>query len=393
MKKLFTILLSFVALGAYAQSTDYYPSNGVVYYGEVIANWGNFFFDANSNYGNTLGEGSIVSTSQSDAYDGAFEVAIDDSAYVYTVGASDTTTIPNTINVWPQTIKGLKVSKQYYFSGTQPIVRLLLKIENPTGSDQSVRVDIGSNLGSDDVTQMDSCSTGSSNLSNADRWAITSDGSSSVDPLGDPVNTWVRYGLGSPLDSVKFDGTHAPAWNNLTGEVNPIPEAGNDNLVDSIHVTVPANSYVYVMQFNRLDSTVIAAKAYVHTFDDLAAMAADGLFDGISPSDLAKIANWDFGSVPTSVIKPKAIANASNQVGSITLSPNPNNGTVNVSWSTDSNISEIQVVNSLGNIVKTVVVGAISTIQINTSDLPNGVYYLHLNDGSSNGIVKKMVKK
>jgi hypothetical protein len=487
-KKLLGFLFSLIMTGAYAQNYDYTVGNiiygGVLYYSEGVN-----YSDQNGTGGSAIDEGSIISSGQSDAYDGAFEVAVDDTAFTNVPAGSDTTLVPNVINTATQTIKGLLVSKHFYFAAGLPIVRLLVKIENPTGVDTNVRVNIVSNLGSDSRTELDSCSTGNISLSNSDRWAITSDGYSPTLPGGDPVNTWVRFGLGTPAAITYF---------------NSKPESGNEFINDSLRVTIPANSFIYIMQFNRLDSTIVAAKANVSMFDNLNTMNSNGLFAGINVSDYSKIVNWDmsiltptiassnlsFSNVSTNsftvnwtngngsnrlvLIKQGSAVNQDPSYGSytsstvfgsgtqlgtgnyaiynsngssvtvtglttnttyfvkvyeyngtgsltsydttaalsgskitssvtgisstlgtekITLSPNPNNGTVAIDYSIENIPSEIRILNSIGEIVKVIPVSSAATsLLLDTSTLENGMYFLHFINSSNKNLVKKMIK-
>jgi len=282
MKKLLFILglTSFTAVSQ-AQVTTYTVSNR--YYDGILSE-GNVYQDPAGNSGTSVSDAFIISTGQEDAYDGAYEIALDDSAFTYAPALSDTDLVHNVFTTTTQTIHGLVVSKEYYFPTNLPIMRLKVKIENNTSATKSVRLNIASDMGSDSGTQLDSSSTAGATLVNADRWMITSDGASATTPSGDPVNTWVRFGPGNIQSPVYFDTK---------------PEAGEEKYIDSMRVTIPANSFIYVIQFNRIDSTIATAKANAGLFDNLQTMIADSLFRGIG--DYSKVVNWDF-TVPAPTV-------------------------------------------------------------------------------------------
>ncbi|MBS1636346.1 MAG: T9SS type A sorting domain-containing protein [Bacteroidetes bacterium] len=259
----------------YDYNNSCYTFGNVQYCAPWYYDYGNRYYDPiHGISGDAMDDATILSTGQGDAYDGAFEVAVNDTAYS---NAPDNLisfdTLTNTMRGEPQQINGLDVTKELHFYLNKPIVRLNVKLENPTGSPIQVRVAVSSNLGSDNQTQLDSNSTATGTLSNADRWMITSDGQ----VHSDPINTWVRRGAG-PLQS-------------QPGFYHDKPEMGDDDYEDSLNVTIPAHSYVNVVQFNRVDSTVQAAKNFVSYFNHLPTMINDNLFEGIS--DLSKIVNWN----------------------------------------------------------------------------------------------------
>jgi len=165
----------------------------------------------------------------------------------------------------------------------------------------------------------------------------------------------------------------------------PLDDYSNDGLVDTFAVSVPANSFITFVQFIRLDSTVIAAKENVSLFDDVDAMIEAGLFDGITEEEYPMIVNWDMPEPVNSLDK--------KITDKITLMPNPNNGYVQISFEQLSNISEIRVVNMVGSVVKTVNISKNTTsLNMNTSDLPSGMYFLQFTDGKTQSYVHKMIK-
>ncbi len=74
------------------------------------------------------------------------------------------------------------------------------------------------------------------------------------------------------------------------------------------------------------------------------------------------------------------------ELGRITLSPNPTNGLVHIEGTT---VSEVRVYNTIGQLVKT----AQNTNEVNLRGLPQGVYLLRIMDESGASATKKLVVK
>jgi hypothetical protein len=298
-------LLSGLLMIAYCviNAQNYYPSGSTTIptwaYNNVVAdNNGNYYNNSTGKSGNVIDDAELnfVTFNNGDAYDGAFEFFIntEDSVYtesgVYTGGVD---TIGTTISLSEQFIDSLYVSKNYYFSPTEPVVRAIFKIRNPAQSVRTVKVGIYTNMGSDGSTIMDTCSTGGASLTDADRWMVTTDGYPY--DSGDPINTWVRFGPGTVLSAPVFGLK---------------PEENIDDYLDTVEVIVPANSYSLILQFNRMDSTSAAARINTAKFNTVAAVKAAGYLTGMSDAELDSVVNWDFSSIvchPISVNNPQTI--------------------------------------------------------------------------------------
>jgi hypothetical protein len=292
MKKMKKILLAglFAIATCAIKAQDYYPSGSLNiptwYYSYVVSdNDGYFYNPSTSKSGDVIDDAGLyyATFTNGDAYDGAFEffIGVQDSVYTESgalTGNVDTT--GNTISLGEQLIDSFYVSKKYYFSPSEPVVRTTFKIRNPTGVVRSTKVGIYSNLGSDSRTKLDTCFTGNDTLTDADRWMVTKDGSYYGE--GDPINTWIRFGPGTIASSPIF------------GEK---PEKGSDDFLDTVAISVPPNSYLLIMQFNRMDSDTLAARTNVIRFNSIATMKASGYFTGMSNDELAKIVNWNLSSV------------------------------------------------------------------------------------------------
>lgn len=291
-KNLLFVCMLFTAVALKAQY--YYPSGDTTapswaYY-NVVTNYGDYSNPSTGKSGDAIEDAYLYfpGITVGDAWDGAFEFFINVQDSVYTdagadsVGGVDTT--GTTFSLLEQLINGLYVSKKYYFSPAEPVVRVTYKLRNPSATAISVKAVAHTNLGSDGQTIMDSSSSGIDSLVNTDRWMITSDGTGY--PNGDAVNTWVRFGPGTIACTPVFGDR---------------PESGTGSYSDTIAVTVPANSYVLFMQLNRLDSSVSAATAHVATFNTVAGIHDAGYLTGMTDEELLSVVNWDFSSLICSV--------------------------------------------------------------------------------------------
>jgi len=280
-----------------------------VYYPAPDSLWGyeNVVSDGGGDFNNpTTGKSGAViddaklnypTAQQTDAFDGAFEFFVNTTDSVYTesgidvIGGVDTT--GTTITSAEQLIDGFYVSKKYYFSTIDPVVRATFKIRNPTSNVMLAKIGINTNLGSDSQTVMDTSSTGGDTLVNADRWMVTTD--STQLNTGDPILTWVRFGPGTIASSPVFGKK---------------PELHVGNYIDTVYVSVPANSYSLILQLCRLDSNTEAARINVGTFNTAAGINNAGYLDGLSDTDLTNVVNWDFSSIicnPVSINNPQSV--------------------------------------------------------------------------------------
>ena len=224
----------------------------------------------------------------SDAYDFGWSGWVNDVPFVAPSVVDLTGT---TMLAGPVTMSGINVFVQYYFSPTLQAGRILVWLVNPASSATAVTVKVPINFGSDNDTQVDATSSGDTTVTTTDRWVVTSDGG-----LGDPVNTTVFYGPGSP--------TSTPSA--YTQTVFSCYTA--DGLGATFNVTVPPTSSVALMFFAGLGdivgqgNTISGAISNAAIFDSVATLANTtdllaGVTVGTSPGS-APILNWEGLSVP-----------------------------------------------------------------------------------------------
>jgi hypothetical protein len=302
MKKiLFLSFFMFAFWGLKAQ--NYYPTGSTFvptwhYVNVVGENEGNYHNPKTDKNGCAVSDAGLTYTTfkDGDAYDGAFEFFVNIGDSVYTETGIDSVpsfvdTVGTSISLGEQLIDGFYVSKSYFFSPNTPVVRAVFKIRNPTSAPMSAKIGIYTNMGSDDATTLDTCSTGADTLNNAARWMVTWDTNinGSGFPSGDPINTFVRFGPGTIAST--------PVFGEMPQQ-QPIPLGYyQDDYLDTVAVTVPANSYSLIMQFNRMDTTLQAARANAVDFNSVDTINARGFLSGMSEMELSKVVNWNFSSL------------------------------------------------------------------------------------------------
>jgi len=221
-----------------------------------------------------------------DAYDTAWLTTVD-TTFVGTSGVGDLT--GNTYTGNPQTISGLDVTYQLFFSADTQCNRLVLFFDNPLTIPISETVRIATNFGSDDDTTVEGTSSGGGVLTTADRWIVTSDGDGGSP--GDPVNTTVFYGPGGE----KGFGFEPPT--SVTQTV--CDDSGNEGVGATYDITVPQASTRCLMLFACLaditgtENTIAGALAAAPLFDSNDTIPGD-LLTGLTIAQLAECVNWDF---------------------------------------------------------------------------------------------------
>lgn len=249
---------------------QYYPNGNP----SIYPNW--LFYHTS---GLILDESEIYPTDSTafyDGLDGAFELALIDTLGMYQYYSSNVyDTVGTMLSGETETILGFSVDKFLRHSPTEPLVRSVYKITNDSSFTRNLIVNSYSNVGSDGNTQFEFGSTGGLTSNSLDRWSITTD---YLSPDGDPVNTFVRCGLGN-IDCF-------PVY-------SLIPANGNDDFENRFTFDIPANSTRYIVEFYRASVDTIEAIDNTPIFDNTDAMITAGYFDGMTTSELNQIINWD----------------------------------------------------------------------------------------------------
>jgi hypothetical protein len=177
----------------------------------------------------------------------------------------------------PEPMAGLQVTIEWRALASTAAMRTFATLQNATGADITVPISWDTNLGSDAGTTAVASSSGDTTFDAGDRWLVTSDDAL---PAGDPVNTTVLFGPGSP--DVRPSSV-ADLFNGCAGE---------QGVVAGYTVTVPAGQSRYLLFFNQMSQTNAEALAAATGFD--ANPALDSVFLAGIGAQLPNILNWDF---------------------------------------------------------------------------------------------------
>ena len=224
-----------------------------------------------------VSDGTLTSESgsrQGDAFDNASMLWINGEQ----VGGFLRAATESTSNYATVPISGLDVTVQYHAVSTSPTLRHYTTLRNDTGSDIFAVVNFTTNFGSDGGTGIYTTSSGDARLNEADRWVITDDFSEDV---GDPANTTVLYGPGSPRSPVVF--TQQTVFNCWSSE----------GLNARLDVVIPAGTQRSLLFFHHLSASSANADFESLQFETTPAVGS-ALVEGLSAEQLSEIVNWDF---------------------------------------------------------------------------------------------------
>lgn len=175
-------------------------------------------------------------------------------------------------------VAGLQVTAQYHAVSSSATLRNYTTLRNDSGSDIFAVINFTSNFGSDGGTSIYSTSSDNTSFEASDRWVITDDYSSTG---GDPANTTVFYGPGSPDSPVVFAQERAFSCYSSNG------------LNARVDVIVPAGSTRSLLFFHQMSSSSVNAVVESAQFDSTPALGSP-LVEGLSQEQLDEVVNWDF---------------------------------------------------------------------------------------------------
>jgi Ca2+-binding RTX toxin-like protein len=198
----------------------------------------------------------------------------------------------NTMSFGGQPFAGLQLRQQnavFALSPTQPVIRSILEVNNPTAAPISVTIGSFNNIGSDNFTTIVSTSDGDTAFNPAtDRWV-----SSFQDYNPQNISTDPRL-----LFVVQGPGTVATPLAATSRFVD-----GDDNPTFNYDLTVQPGQTVALMVFTGLFASKAAATdAGTNVFNSNATVQAAGLLRGLSAQQLSEIVNWNLGSTPVTVV-------------------------------------------------------------------------------------------
>jgi|SRR5580658_1051351 hypothetical protein len=187
----------------------------------------------------------------------------------------------------PQSLSGLTVTGQMYFSPVSAVARSMLIMQNPTGAPITATVLSASNLGSDQQTFLQTTSSGDNVLDPTDNWFISSQ-TANPTKADDPILTFAFSGAGGAVRGSNVDA----------------PGSGRKNLFyENYTVTIPAGQTRSLMTFVQMSDTVAHAEATATLFNTNASLQGTDYLTGLDATREAQILNWNLaphvGPVPT----------------------------------------------------------------------------------------------
>lgn len=222
-------------------------------------------FDGNGYMWDVFGQGAI-GDGTNDAYDGGLTLSVDATGFgVFTEGIA----LQNgrEIQIGPDTLSGLEVSRRVFVSGDRAFARFLEVLVNRGTSPVTAQVTVTVNLGSNGATVLVSTSDFDATFEATDRWVVSDD----ADGTGDPSLAHVTAGAGGAIG--------------VASVTSPL-----GNLTYTYSVTVAAGARAIVMHFASQNPNRDTA---LRTATSLAALGVVGALDGMSSTDLAAVVNWD----------------------------------------------------------------------------------------------------
>jgi hypothetical protein len=214
-----------------------------------------------------------------DAYDNAAMLWLDSTVFVPPDPVDLT---GQTLTAGPVSMSGLDVTMQYYAASGDATLRTLITFQNPSGSAINATAEWVNNHGSDGGTGIRGTSDGDLTFSTADRWIVSSD---SAGTPGDPVNTYVLFGPGSPAATPS-------AASQLVFSC-----AGTEGVLSTFDISVPAGATRHLMFFNQMNAENAEGLAGAVEFDTNPAQGGD-LLSGLDATQLSEVLNWAFGAPP-----------------------------------------------------------------------------------------------
>jgi len=276
MKKLIAVLISLLFVGSVFGVTSIF---GV----ELIESKDFIFKDFDTEIG-VIDDAESKDKTLEDAYDGAFELYIDDNWYGYAYWweeEADYTTEAGGREyvLHKETMSGLTVYRKVYFPEDRNWVRYLEILHNPTVSPITVEVGIYSDLGSDDYTRVVMTSNGNKIADENDYWAVSDDeygGNTKDDPS--LAHVWDGPGGAKRVEDV---------LDYVYGDVDEITYIWKD-------VTVNPGQTVVLMHFGGLgmkNSDAIAIAQDLYNYNDVRM--------GYDLQEINLIINWSPARIAT----------------------------------------------------------------------------------------------
>jgi outer membrane autotransporter protein len=229
----------------------------------------------------TASNDGFVNVSDGDHFDDAMGVRIGGVAYGGDINAALVDGLKITLP--SQSISGMNVQVQFLASNTSAVMRQLVTIQNPTGSDFNSTISWINNTGNDSSQVTIGTSSGDLAQTIGDRWIATAD-HSDVNLVGTEANVFVMYGPDAPAAT-----TTSVAMVENEGSFG---SADDEGLTATLAITVPAGETRYIMFFVGATVTGQEGLDLATAFDDTASAIFQSLVSDLTADQVAQILNW-----------------------------------------------------------------------------------------------------
>ena len=217
----------------------------------------------------------------SDAYDDAFGIAVNDQTVPASGATVDRVDGPDgtTVTIDPVVPAGFSANQQLFFFDGDPLIRLFFEITNTGAAQTTAAIELGADLGADSNTTIEVDSDGSGVLGSNDRFVVFSDGPSDSDPF----TLFTYYGGGAG---------ETPSITGLFSEDEP------NSLFELLLAPGETKSLLFFGGvFDTVTSSIGEAAGFGTSLTGtLNRLGADGFLTGLSDEQLATVVNY---AVPT----------------------------------------------------------------------------------------------
>jgi|GEM_PF-2117785 hypothetical protein len=254
------------------------------------------FSTTSSDWGFSNASLHTASGTRTEAFNGALSWLVGGTSaggYHSPSGTVDITPFPvnpavgTTLTGAPQSLSGLTVTGQMYFSPVLAVARSMLTMQNQTGAPITVTVQSASNLGSNEQTFLQTTSSGDAVLDPTDNWFVSSE-TANPTKASDPILTFAFSGPGGAVRGSNIDA----------------PGSGQNALFyENYTVTIPAGQTRSLMAFVQMSDTVAHAEATAVLFNTNTSLQGTDYLTGLDATRQSQILNWNLaprvGAVPT----------------------------------------------------------------------------------------------
>ncbi len=258
---------------------------------------------------------------ESDAYDIAGLVFVDDAVYVDDDSTVDISAAggDSVVTASTQSLSGLDVTVEHRYFARGDVARIQVTLANPSAATISPSVDIVHNWGSDDSTIIAGSSSGDTSFTAADRWLVTAD---DLVNGSDPINTSVYFGPGTVAEPPTAVSTTVFDCSDVDGGMATfdlaIAAGETQDLVFFLKMT-EGDQLQPPTGAGGGEANADAVAAAVEF--DAAPVADTGLFAGIGGAELDGVVNWSPRQAPTTTTSTTTSSTTSTSTTSTTVAP------------------------------------------------------------------------